>query len=82
MSEENYSVVIFGDDDHPEVKGVKSYGDDVFVVKNAKELDSINFKYENIATVAQTTKQKEQYLDIVNTEDKYNIYFSGESMLS
>ncbi|HIP12724.1 MAG TPA: 4-hydroxy-3-methylbut-2-enyl diphosphate reductase [Arcobacter sp.] len=66
MSEENYSVVIFGDDDHPEVKGVKSYGDDVFVVKNAKELDSINFKYENIATVAQTTKQKEQYLDIVN----------------
>jgi 4-hydroxy-3-methylbut-2-enyl diphosphate reductase len=58
--------VIFGDEDHPEVKGVKSYGDDVFVVKSSKELNNINFKYENIATVAQTTKQKEQYLDIVN----------------
>jgi len=66
MSKKGYKIVIFGDVNHPEVKGVKSYGDDVFVVKNAKELDSINFKYENIATVAQTTKQKEQYLDIVN----------------
>jgi 4-hydroxy-3-methylbut-2-enyl diphosphate reductase len=66
MSEDNYSIVIFGDDDHPEVKGVKSYGEDVFVVKNADELDNIDFKYNKIATVAQTTKQKEQYLAIVN----------------
>ena len=66
MSQEKYSIVIFGDEDHPEVKGVKSYGEDIFVVKNANELNNIVFKYDNIATVAQTTKQKEQYLDIVN----------------
>ena len=66
MSEEKYSIVIFGDIDHPEVKGVRSYGDDVHVVLNADELEKLTFKYEKIATVAQTTKQKEKYLDIVN----------------
>jgi len=66
MSADNYSIVIFGDEEHPEVKGVKSYGDDVFVVRNETELKNITFKYEQIATVAQTTKQKENYLKIVN----------------
>ena len=35
MSKEKYSILIFGDEEHPEVKGVKSYGvdqDDVHVV--------------------------------------------------
>ena len=52
MSEDKYSIVIFGDEDHPEVKGVKSYGDDVHVVPSPKELDQIVFKYDKIATVA------------------------------
>ncbi|RLA78367.1 MAG: 4-hydroxy-3-methylbut-2-enyl diphosphate reductase [Epsilonproteobacteria bacterium] len=66
MSADNYSIVIFGDEEHPEVKGVKSYGDDVHVVRDETELDNITFKFEKIATVAQTTKQKENYLKIVN----------------
>ncbi len=66
MSADNYSIVIFGDEEHPEVKGVKSYGDDVFVVLNPEELENIIFKYDKIATVAQTTKKKENYLEIVN----------------
>ncbi len=69
MSEEKYSIVIFGDEEHPEVKGVKSYGkdqNDVHVVLDIKDLDSIKFKYDKIATVAQTTKKKEVYLEIVN----------------
>ena len=69
MSEENYSILIFGDENHPEVQGVKSYGkdtDDVHVVLSKEELDKIKFKYEKIATVAQTTRKKEIYLEIVN----------------
>ena len=66
MSEDKYSIVIFGDENHPEVKGVKSYGDDVHVVPNPQALENLVFKYDKIATVAQTTKQKEKYLDIVN----------------
>ena len=70
MSEKNYSIVIFGDEEHPEVKGVKSYGknqDDVHVVLTPEDLNNISFKYDKIATVAQTTKKKEVYLEIVNT---------------
>lgn len=69
MSEKEYSIVIFGDEEHPEVKGVKSYGkdqDDVHVVLEPKDVDSLRFKYDKIATVAQTTKKKEVYLEIVN----------------
>jgi len=69
MSAEKYSIVIFGDHEHPEVKGVKSYGedqDDVHVILTSEELDTLNFKYDKVATVAQTTRKKEIYLDIVN----------------
>ena len=69
MSKEEYSILIFGDDEHPEVKGVKSYGldqDDVHVVLEPEDLDNLRFKYEKIATIAQTTKKKEKYLEIVN----------------
>ena len=69
MSEDKYSIVIFGDESHPEVKGVKSYGDDikdVHVVLTIDDLDTLEFKYDKIATVAQTTRPKDKYLDIVN----------------
>jgi 4-hydroxy-3-methylbut-2-enyl diphosphate reductase len=69
MSEQGYSIVIFGDKNHPEVKGVKSYGEDtndVHVVLELNQLDELVFKYDKIATVAQTTRGKEKYLEIVN----------------
>jgi 4-hydroxy-3-methylbut-2-enyl diphosphate reductase len=66
MTKEEYSIVIFGDENHPEVKGVRSYGDDVFVVSKVEELKDLDFKYDKIACIAQTTKQKEKYLEIVN----------------
>ncbi|MGE4455312.1 MAG: 4-hydroxy-3-methylbut-2-enyl diphosphate reductase [Arcobacteraceae bacterium] len=66
MSSEGYSIVIFGDSSHPEVKGVKSYGEDVYVVLTPQELKNINFKNDKIATVAQTTRKKEEYIAIVN----------------
>jgi len=67
MTAEDYCVVIFGDVEHPEVKGVMSYGDDnITVVLSAKELENVIFKKDKIATVAQTTRKKEEYLEIVN----------------
>ena len=53
-----------------EVKGVASYGenpDDVHIIMEVDELDNIIFKNNKIATVAQTTKKKEKYLEIVNS---------------
>jgi len=69
MSKEGYSILIFGDKEHPEVKGVQSYAqnpNDVHIVLGVDDLEKIAFKNKKIACVAQTTKKKETYLEIVN----------------
>ena len=69
MSKEGYSILIFGDADHPEVKGVQSYGEDqndVHIILEPSDIENLAFKNNKIATVAQTTKKKEKYLEIVN----------------
>ena len=69
MSKEGYSILIFGDADHPEVKGVQSYGEDqndVHIILEPSDIDNLNFRNNKIATVAQTTKKKQKYLEIVN----------------
>ena len=69
MSKEGYSILIFGDAEHPEVKGVQSYGedqDDVHIILEPSEIKDLIFKNNKIATIAQTTKKKEKYLEIVN----------------
>ena len=67
MSKAGYDIVIFGDKNHPEIQGVKSYcvHDRVFVVLNINELKNIKFK-EKIATVAQTTRKIDEYLKITD----------------
>ena len=67
MSEEGYSIVIFGDKDHPEIKGVVSYAEDLshaFIVLEAKELEALPLKGK-VAVVSQTTKKPEDFAKIV-----------------
>ena len=67
MSEEGYSVVIFGDINHPEIKGVMSYAKDPIVVLSVEELrPHLGQIKEKVATVAQTTRKFEEYKKIVN----------------
>ncbi len=65
MSEEGYSIVIFGDKNHPEIKGVMSYAKDPVVVLSVEELKGKSLK-ERVATVAQTTRKFEEYRKIVD----------------
>jgi 4-hydroxy-3-methylbut-2-enyl diphosphate reductase len=68
MSEKGYSIVIFGDKDHPEIKGVVSYAKDLrnaFIVKHEDELDGLPI-LSKVAVVAQTTRKPEDFLKIVN----------------
>ena len=67
MSKKGYDIVIFGDKNHPEIKGVMSYGihNRVFVVLSVEELKTIKLR-EKVATVAQTTRKIEDYLKITN----------------
>lgn len=68
MSEAGYSIVIFGDKNHPEIKGVVSYAasaEDAFIVLEEEELEGLPLK-SKIALVAQTTRKPEDFLKIVN----------------
>ncbi|MDQ7084241.1 MAG: 4-hydroxy-3-methylbut-2-enyl diphosphate reductase [Sulfurovum sp.] len=68
MSEEGYSIVIFGDATHPEIKGVVSYAqdlDDAFIVLEPHELEDLPLKGK-VAVVSQTTKKPEDFAKIVS----------------
>ncbi len=68
MSSEGYSIVIFGDENHPEIKGVRSYAADerdAFVVLDESELEDLPLK-SKVAIVAQTTRKPQDFLKIVN----------------
>lgn len=67
MSKEGYSIVIFGDAKHPEIKGVVSYAEyseDAFVVLEPEELEALPLKGK-VAVVSQTTKKPEDFAKIV-----------------
>ena len=66
MSKEGYDIVIFGDKNHPEIKGVMSYATgSVYAVLSIEELKKISLR-EHIAVIAQTTRKIEEYNKIVN----------------
>ncbi len=66
MSEKGYDIVIFGDEKHPEIKGVKSYATHgAHVVTEVADLEGLSLK-EHIAVVAQTTRKVEEYLKITD----------------
>jgi 4-hydroxy-3-methylbut-2-enyl diphosphate reductase len=66
MSEAGYSVVIFGDEAHPEIKGVKSYATNGAIIATcSKDLHGIKL-HEKIALIAQTTRKVEDYMEVAN----------------
>ncbi len=66
MSEAGYDVLIFGDESHPEIKGVKSYATHgAQVVTNIFDLIDLKLK-EKIALIAQTTRKVEDYMEVAN----------------
>jgi len=66
MSADGYDVVIFGDSNHPEVKGVQSYAvNGAKVINKVEDLDNVKLS-SKIAIVAQTTRKVEEFLKIVS----------------
>ena len=68
MSREGYSIVVFGDRNHPEIKGVVSYAEDprdAFVVLEESELEGLPLR-SKVAIVAQTTRKPADFMKIVS----------------
>jgi 4-hydroxy-3-methylbut-2-enyl diphosphate reductase len=68
MSREGYSIVVFGDRNHPEIKGVVSYAEDfrdAFVVLEEEDLEGLPLR-SKVAIVAQTTRKPADFMKIVS----------------
>ena len=66
MSNEGYDVVIFGDANHPEVKGVQSYAQNgARVINSVDDLKKVRLG-SKIAIVAQTTRKVQEFLNIIS----------------
>lgn len=65
LKEEGYKVVILGNKEHPEVKGLMSYaGDDVMVVDSPGEFKKVRGK---VGIVVQTTQQVETLKELISS---------------
>ncbi len=65
LHEEGYHVVMIGDPDHPEVRGVIGYAPNVTVVDRGADLeDALPYK-ERLGIVAQTTHSPEHVADMI-----------------
>jgi len=69
MSKQGYEIVIFGDKEHPEVKGANSWATKSHIVLLSSELDNVKLD-KKIALVSQTTKKQEDF-------DKIYEYLKG-----
>ncbi|RDU67105.1 4-hydroxy-3-methylbut-2-enyl diphosphate reductase [Helicobacter didelphidarum] len=66
MSNNGYDIIIFGDENHPEVRSVMSYSIKTpIVIANIESLKEIGKIPKKIAIVSQTTKQIEKFAEIV-----------------
>lgn len=68
MSNEGYSIIIFGDKNHPEIKGVVSYATNLknaFIVDDEEALEGLPL-LSRVAVVAQTTRKPEDFTKIVS----------------
>ncbi|GAB6182490.1 4-hydroxy-3-methylbut-2-enyl diphosphate reductase [Thermodesulfovibrio hydrogeniphilus] len=72
LSQEGYQVLIIGDSEHPEVKGIVSYAGEKAVVVSSDEIPNLNKK---IGIIQQTTqplsKVKEILNKIINSLDEF-----------
>lgn len=68
-----HKVIIIGDSEHPEVKGIASYGKDVIVINTIEEAKRLNINDDKPLTiVSQTTNRKEHFYELVDIlKDSY-----------
>lgn len=70
-------VIIVGDENHPEVQGIKGWGkDDTLVIQSAEELENYELpEGEKLCVVAQTTFNYNKFKDIVEkiSKTRYDI---------
>ena len=67
QNREGRRVIIIGDETHPEVEGIKGWGDErTLVVKNEEQMENLpDFQDEKLCIVSQTTFNYNKFQDLV-----------------
>lgn len=65
MSDSGYKIIIFGDANHPEVKGVGSYAKDPIIINSLEKLTRIPIP-NKIALISQTTAKPQEFSKIAS----------------
>ncbi len=65
LHEEGYHIVMIGNPDHPEVKGVIAYAPDVTVIDGDCDLDDVLSHRHRLGIVAQTTHSPEHVAEMI-----------------
>jgi 4-hydroxy-3-methylbut-2-enyl diphosphate reductase len=60
LNEEGYKVVIIGDANHPEVKAVVGYANDIEVIGSEQDLDKLNSS-KKLGVICQTTQSPDHF---------------------
>lgn len=76
IQESSIPVVLVGDPNHPEIQGIVSYGEEIYVVTKPEEVDALPLEGKSkIALISQTTNPRKN-VDMV--EDRLKGVFTGE----
>lgn len=72
-SEEGCTIIIVGDKEHPEVKGIKGWaGSNTYIVNSIEDINLIENKGQKICVVAQTTITNEKWVTLTRyIEEKF-----------
>ena len=65
LSGQNYHVILLGDKNHPEIKGIKGHckNENVQVIAGANEIENIS-QHQKIALISQTTQQEKNLSEV------------------
>ncbi len=76
LKEEGYQIVILGDENHPEVVGIKSYaGEDAVVVNSPEELPRLKRKVGVVVQTTQPIEALQRLLsEIIKTTGELKVY--------
>ncbi len=64
LSEENYQVIMIGNPEHPEVRGIIGYAKNVIVIRDEKEIAKLR-DIKRMGLVSQTTLDQKKFAQIV-----------------
>jgi len=72
LEDEGYKVILIGDKEHPEVRGIAAHISDPMIVSNSEEIKKDIIKdYQNIGILSQTTQKKDNFRDIISSIVNY-----------